>query len=141
MIEIIMSQRSNNKWWTFNKKQINLEIKLKLSIRNNNFIINFKKDSKLSQMKSEILRDNLPIIILLLINSELILDLKMSKSLTNTSKIKMKNLKLNLMKFSLKERKSNKKLKPFKTNWPVSISKWNSDLTNLIHIKEVSIKG
>jgi len=115
-IEIIMSLRSNNKWWTFNKKQINSEIKLKLLTRNNNFIINFKKDSKPLQIKSEILKDNLPITILHLINLESILDLKMSKLHTNTWKIKMKNSKLNSMKSSFKEKKLNKKLRPFKIN-------------------------
>jgi len=115
-IEIIMSLRSNNKWWTFNKKQINSEIKLKLLTRNNNFIINFKKDSKPLQIKSEILKDNLPITILHLINLESILDLKMSKLHTSTSKIKMKNSKLNSMKSSFKEKKLNKKLRPFKIN-------------------------
>lgn len=140
MIVITMSPKSNNKWWTFNKKQINSEIKLKPSTNNNNFIISFKKDSKLSQMKSEILKGNLLTIISLLINLELIQDLKMLKSLTNTLKIKTKNSRLNLMMFSFKEKKFNKKLRRFKINWPASISKWSLGSMSLIQVKEVSIK-
>lgn len=52
----------------------------------------------------------------------------------------MKNSKLSLMKYSSKEKESNNKLKLFKTNWPVSISKWKWDSINLIQIKETSIK-
>lgn len=115
-IETIMSLRSKNKWWTFNKKQINLEIKLKLLTRNNNFIINFKKDSKPLQIKSEIFKGNLPITISHLISLESILDLKMLKLPINMSKIKMKNSKLNLMMSFFKEKKLNKRLKPFKIN-------------------------
>ena len=139
--EITTWLKSNNKWWTFKKKLKNLKTKLKLSTKNNSCITSLKKDFKVWPLKSEVSKDNWLITIWLSINSGSIPGLKMSKSPTNMSKIKMISLSLNSMRSFCKEKKFKRKPKFFKINWQASTNKCKWDSINSIRIKEASIKG
>lgn len=138
--EITTWLKSNNKWWTFKKKLKNLKTKLKLSTKNNNCITSLKKDFKVWPLKSEVSKDNWLITIWPSINSGSIPGLKMSKSPTNMSKIKMISWSLSSMKSFCKEKKFKRKPKFFKTNWQASTNKCKWDSINSIRIKEASIK-